>query len=268
VDPPQRKPSLPRFATKVIEQNEAPQLVAKPVSRKQTEMGMPAPPPTANEEHEAERQSYDDIEQVARIDQLERERAQLLVKLQDKEQEVALLREIAPTVVFPPDSTPPPAPVPSKPPDEFELLKANLEIEKIEKTLVKSGLARKAMAIGIFLAIGWNAFNSYRARLPEKKVDGLQARVTQNEQLTERDVTERVLEKQRTLQALRAFECWGKQMRGGFQRQGLDLPALPAGGITVYRIGDEDPNHPGPPKFIATEKCPDFPRLPPEGAPR
>ncbi len=256
----------------MTEENVAPQLVAKPVSRKQTETGMPAPPAGSATE---ERQSHDDLEHVLEVERLERERAQLLVKLQDKEQaeqelrrENALLRETAPTVVFPPESIPPPAPVPSVPPSELEFLKQSLEIQSIEKTLVKSGWARKATIFGVLVAMAWNAFNTYRSRVPEQKVDGLKARVTQNEQLSRDEVEERALERQRTLQALRAIECWGKQTRGGFQRQGLDLSSLPSGGVKALKLGDEDPNRPGPPRFIAEEKCPDFPKLPPEGAAR
>lgn len=253
----------------MTEEIAAPQLTAQPVPRKQTSAGMPAPPPEAALVlEEGDRQSHDDIEHVLEVERIERERAELLAQNQDLKQENALLRETAPTVVFPPESIPPPAPVPSKPPDEFELLKTNLDIKNIEKVLVKTGWARKATVVGVLLAMAWNAFNTYRSLVPEKKVDGLQARVTQNEQLSEKDITERVLEKQRTLQALRALECWGKQTRGGFQRQGLDLPSLPAGGIKALKLGDEDPNRPGPPRFIAEEKCPDFPKLPPEGAAR
>jgi hypothetical protein len=65
---------------------------------------------------------------------------------------------------------------------------------------------------------------------------------------------------------MRAIECWAKQLRGASRRQGLDLPSLPPGGITAFKLGDEDPNKPGPPRFVAVEKCPDFPPLPPDMA--
>lgn len=233
--------------------------VAAPVPRKQTPIAMPAPPAAVTIE-EKDRESYDDLEQIARIDKVERERIQLLAKNQDLEQENRLLREMAPTHPFPPPSIPPPAsastPTNSVPP---------IDIKALEKQLRKGGWDTRAVKLGIFLAIVWNAFNSYRSLVPEKKVDNIQARVTQNEKLSEKEITERVLIDQRNLQALRAMQCWGRQLRGGFQRQGLELPSLPAGGITVFKVSD-DPALPGPPKFVATEGCPEFPKLPPDGA--
>jgi len=264
-DKTKRQPSQTRFATVVIEESTAPPTGmprALPVPRMQTPVGMPAPPPIAPPADLApDRESYDDLEQVLRLERIESERATLLAQNQDLKQENALLRETTPTLVFPPASIPPPAPAtaPSLPP---------LDINALRKAVQGSPLGRAAVILGIAAAIAWNAFNTFRAAVPEKRVDGLQARVSQNEQMGEKEIIERALEHQRTLQALRALECWGKQTRGGFQRQGLDLSSLPAGGIKALKLGDEDPNRPGPPRFIAEEKCPDFPKLPPEGAPR
>jgi hypothetical protein len=187
------------------------------------------------------------------VERLERERVQLLVKLQDKEQENRLLRETAPTVVFPPPSIPPAAPVPvihSEP----------MDVKAIEKAISGGRLGKAAIGIGVLVALGWNAFNSVRSA-PEK-VEAVQARVTQSEQQRDQKLIQDTLERQRTLQALRAIACWGKQLRGASARQGLDLPSLPPGGVTALRLDQGDPSK--PPAFVASEKCPDFPQLPPE----
>jgi hypothetical protein len=125
-------------------------------------------------------------------------------------------------------------------------------------------MGRVSVALGIALALAWNAFNSARVRVPEQKVDAVQARQQQNEQLSSKELEAQVLERERNLQRWRAVFCWAKQLRGASARQGLDLPSLPPGGINALRLGEEDPNRPGPPRFVADEKCPDFPPLPPQ----
>lgn len=253
-EPSARKPSQ-RFAQTVVEENAAPShkdglATTTAVPRKPTPVGMPAPP--------VNRQSHDDLDHVLQIEKLERERAQLLAHLQDtkgelREAKTALLREKAPTAIFPPPSIPPP---PNKKPD----LKPD---PPPAPAPVGHQLRAFATAAGIAFAIGWNAFNSYRSA-PEK-VEAVQARVTQNEQTKSEDVKLQVLKDQRTMQALRALHCWGQQTRGAFARQGVDLSSLPPGGITVKRLDQGEPGK--PPAFLVDEKCPDFPQLPPDTAP-
>ncbi len=267
-DPPKRQPSQNRFATTVIEQNSGPVrdggvLVAPPVTRKSTQIGMPAPPVPSGD-----RASHDDLDRVLEIERFERERAQLLVKLQDAEaakeaaeREAEQLR--TPTAAFPPVSVPPPPNLPSPVPSLIEI-KTEADIKKLEKYIVSSRLGRGAITVGILVALAWNGFNTARVRVPEQKVDAVQARQQQNERLSTKELEAQVLERQRNLQRMRAIECWARQLRGASARQGLDLPSLPPGGVTAYKLGDEDPNRPGPPRFIAVEKCPDFPELPPE----
>jgi hypothetical protein len=259
-DPPQRRPfSQTRLPITVIEENIAPPreeklLVAAPVARKPTPVGMPAPP-----HDEEERQSYDDIEHVTLVDRLERERAQLLAELQDTKQENRLLRETAPTVVFPPPSIPPPPERQKAPVTES----APMDVKALEKALLHSRLGRGAVGLGILASFAWNAFNSVHAAAPER-VDAVQARVSQSEQERDRKLVEDALERQRTLAALRALRCWGQQVRGALRRQGIDLQTLPAGGVTALRLDQGDPTK--PPAFVVEEKCPDFPQLPPEAS--
>lgn len=268
-DPPQRQPSKSRFATTVIEKNEAPPprevVTAKPVPRVPTPVGMPAPPHAP--EPDTDRQSYDDLEHVLQLEKLERERAQLLAKLQDSEERAAgaererdRLREQAPVAIFPPESIRPPKPAP------VEVQQAVIEgdIERIQKAVVKSRLGRGAITLGVLLALGWNAFNSARIAVPTQKAEAIQARQAQTEHLSAEDIKQRTLESERNYQRWRATYCALKQLRGASARQGLDLPSLPPGGVKALRLGDEDPNRPGPPRFVAEEVCPEFPALPPE----
>lgn len=260
MDPPRRQPSQTRLPITVIEKNVAPQLqTAQRVARKPTPVGMPAPPHV----EEQDRQSYDDIEHVAEVERLERERAQLLAELQDAKQENRLLRETAPTVVFPPPSIPPPG-EPRAPKIDSE----SPDIKAIEKAILKSRLGRTVIGIGVLVAIGWNAFNTVRSTIPLQKAEAVQARVAQNEQASTKDIEARTLERERAQQRDRAYYCFFKQLRGASARNGLDLPSLPPGGVRALKLADEDPNRPGPPRFVAEEKCPDLPPLPPEGVPR
>jgi len=270
VDAP-RKASQTRFATQVIEQNTGPVredgvLVAPPVGRKATPVAMPAPPPAP-----VVRESHDNVEHVMELERLDRERAQLLVRLQDAEhakqsaeREAAQLR--IPTAVFPPVSVPPPAPSEASATPSLLEIKNAADLKALEKAVVGSRWGKKAIIAGILLALAWNAFNSARQKVPEQKVDAVQARQQQNEKLSTAELQAQALERERNLRRMRAIECWAKQLRGASQRQGLDLPSLPAGGITAFKLGDEDPNKPGPPRFVAVEKCPDFPALPPDMA--
>ncbi len=270
MDPP-RKTGQSRFASTVIEQNTGPVredgvLVAPPVARKPTPVGMPAPPPTPP----VDRQSHDNIAHVLEVERLERERAQLLVQLQEAEQakdaaerEASQLR--APVAPFPPLSVPPPrAKTPPVPPPTPHEVKVMSDIEALEKVVISSRLGRVATVIGIALALVWNAFNSARVRVPEQRVDAVQARQQQNEQLSSKELEAQALERERNIQRWRAVFCWAKQLRGASARQGLDLTSLPPGGVKALRLGDEDPNRPGPPRFVAEEKCSDFPPLPPD----
>lgn len=238
----------------------APQMTAQAPVRTQTPAGTPAtklPPKPV---------SHDDIEHVREVERLERERAQLLVKLMDAEQENKLLRETTPTVVFPPPSIPPPAGVPSSP---VTVSSAPADIKAIEKAITGGKIGRLLVTLGIALGLIWNAFNTVRQQVPIQKAERAEARTQLNEQLSTQESAQLALERQRTLQALRALKCWAKQTRGGFQRQGLDLTSLPPGGIRVLRLANDDgPNRPGPPVFIVDEKCPDFPELPPDSSPR
>lgn len=251
-----RKSSKSRFATTVIEKNETmPALTAATMPRKETPVGMPAPPAPS-----APRTSSDDIERVQEQDRFERERVKLLLEKQELEEENARLRKEQRTEVFPPvvSIPPPPAPptVSSIPADE---------IEKIKKQIVKSKMGRAAVTLGVLAALALGAFNSARVLVPIQKSEATQARLEQTEKVTEESLRRKLENDQRTLQALRALHCYAKQTRGGFQRHGLDLTSLPPGGIKVVRLAEEDPNRPaGPPRFIVDEKCPDFPKLPPE----
>lgn len=137
------------------------------------------------------------------------------------------------------------------------------DVKGLERALVRSRWGRGAVAVGVLLALAWNAFNSVRQRAPEQKVAAVQERLQQNERLSE----QQALERDRNLRRMRAIECWAKQLRGAVQRQGLDLQSLPPGGVTAFKLGDEDPNRPGPPRFVSVEKCPDFPPLPPDISP-
>lgn len=268
---PERKPSQSRFATTVIEQNTGPirdggVLVAPPVARKPTPVGMPAPPPVP-----VRPGSHDDVERVLEVERLERERAQLLSQLQDAEQarsaaEAQVEQLKKPTVAFPPVSVPPPAAKdPSQRPSIAEIKLAQ-DIKGMEKAIMASRWGRRAITTGVLLALVWNAFNSVRQRAPEQKVAAVQERLQQNERLSSNVLEAQILERDRNLRRMRAMECWVRQLRGASQRQGLDLPSLPPGGVTVFKLGDEDPNRPGPPRFVAVEKCPDFPPLPPDVA--
>lgn len=221
--------------------------MAQKLPRSRTPIGMPAPPPQA-----PERESYDDLEHIATVDRLERERAQLLVKLQDKESENQKLREMAPTVIFPPPSIAPPN-IERKP--SIEVAPTS---HRSDKLLISQRLSHLATVLGVFVAIGWNAFNSYRGS-PEK-VEAVQTRLNQSEQQRTEEITARVLKDQREAQRWRAVVCWAKQLRGASQRQGLDLPTLPGGGVTALRLSQSDSSQ--PPAFVAAEKCPDFPPLP------
>lgn len=231
---------------------------ASAVPRKQTPIGMPAPPPTGIPG--SDRRSRDDLEHLAEIDRLERSRAELLVKTQDLEQENRLLREIAPTQIFPPPSIPPSNPDP-KP-------KIKVEVDSLAPSKhyrLSQRLMHLATGLGIFVAIAWNAFNSYRSA-PEK-VEALSAQAKQSKRQREDESVSRALADRRNLEALRALHCYAKQLRGASARQGLDLPSLPPGGVKALRLADDDPNRPGPPKFVAEEVCPKFPELPPDVSP-
>jgi len=195
-------------------------------------------------------------------ERLERERAELLAELQDKAQENLRLREMTPTLVFPPQSVPPATVVESE--EDLVDLKTSLDIEAIEKRLASSRLGKAAVAIGVLVALGWNAFNQVRADVPAQKVEAVRARLAQNEQMSSKELEAQAIERDRALRRERAEYCYFKQIRGAIQRQGLDLSSLPPGGVTAFRRGDDDPNRPGPPRFVAEEKCPDFPPLPPE----
>ncbi len=224
---------------------------------------MPAPPPAPPD---SDRQSHDDLDHVLEVERLERERAQLLVKLQDKEQEtrdkdqeIRLLRETAPTVIFPPPSIPPSDPKP----------KSKIEVASSappKKYALSQRLVHLATGLGIFIAIAWNAFNTNRSA-PEK-VEALRARAQQSEQQRQAEAVARALAEQRTLAALRVLHCYAKQLRGASARNGLDLPSLPPGGVRALKLDAEDPNRPpGAPMFVAEEQCDKFPELPPETAP-
>jgi hypothetical protein len=261
-----RKPSQSRFAQTVIEQNVAPPpeeklLVAAPMPRAQTPIGMPAPP--AVHEEEEERQSYDNVEHVLEMQKLERERAQLLAQLQDAKQENRLLRETTPTVVFPPPPSIPPA-------AETKIIVSDppVDIKALQKAVLKSRAGRAAITLGILAALCWNAYNTVRVDVPIKKAEAAQARIAQTEQLSAEEIKNRAIESERNYQRWRAVYCYIKQLRGASARQGLDLPSLPPGGVKALRLGDEDPNRPGPPRFVAEEVCPEFPALPPESVAR
>jgi hypothetical protein len=228
--------------------------VAYPLPRKQTPIGMPAPPAPSAEK----RRSHDDLEHVLEIERLERERAKLLVELQDSQQENRLLRETAPTVIFPPPSVPPSDP---KPRPRIEVTSET----PAKRYALSHRLMQLATGFGIFIAIAWNAFNSYRSA-PEK-VEALSAQARQSKRQREDEAVARALADRRTLEALRAAHCYFKQLRGASARQGLDLPSLPPGGVKALRLADDDPNRPGPPKFVAEEPCPPFPPLPPDIGP-
>jgi len=259
VTDPKRTQSQSRFATTVIEENVAPPPrplpVAPPIPRVPTPVGMPAPPHVL-----PGRESHDDLEHVLEIERLERERIALLVKLQDSEGARTLAEREArqlrvPVSVFPPPSIPP------KPAPTTTIESSATDLKAIENAVIKSRLGRFAIICGICLALGWNAFNSVRAASPEK-VAAVQERVTQRDKAQDEKLVRDALEKQRTLAALRATYCWGQQLRGASARQGLDLPSLPPGGVTALRLDQGDPSK--PPAFVAAEKCPDFPPLPPE----
>src|SRR5262245_31724080 len=105
-DPPKRTPTAPRLPRVVVEENAVPPRgdhlpVAAPIARKQTPIGMPAPPANGPDS-DGDRQSHDDLEHVLEVERLERDRAKLLADLQDAQAENRLLREIGPAVVFPP----------------------------------------------------------------------------------------------------------------------------------------------------------------------
>lgn len=267
----------PGHRRQVVEENVAPPhkdlAAAPPMARKPTPIGMPAPSAAP-----VRRESHDDLERVMEAERFERERAVLLVKLQDAEQVAqeataakdAALREVSqlrePAAPFPPLSVPPPAPkVPPSAPTLHEV-KITSDIKALEKVVVSSRLGRAAITLGIMIALAWNAFNSVRQKVPEQKVEAVRERQKQNEQLSIEGLEAQALERERNLRRMRAIECWAKQLRGASHRQGLDLPSLPPGGVTAVKLGDEDPNRPGPPRFIAAEKCPDFPPLPPDTA--
>lgn len=262
-----RKVSQSRFATTVIEQHAGPVrdggvLVAPPVARKPTPAGMPAPPPQPPPL--VERASHDDIERVQEAERFDRERAALLVRLHDAEADAEAARREAeqlrvPVASFPPQAAPQGPPRPSI--AEIKLAK---DIKTLERAVVGSRWGKTAIAIGVLLALAWNAFNSVRQKEPEQKVQAVQERLRQNEQLSQSEIDARVIERLDNLQRMRALHCWAKQLRGATARQGLDLPSLPPGGVKALRLGDEDPNRPGPPRFVAEEKCPDFPPLPPD----
>lgn len=264
-DPPRRQPSHTRLP---IVEDIAPPPVARPVPRMQTPIGMPAPPPAPVER---DRDSHDDLEQVLVLERLERERAQLLVRVQDAEdakleaehakaeaeREARRLREIAPVFSFPPPSLPPP------PPSEKKSLveSAPTDIKALEKALLKSRWGKAATVLGILAAIGGNAFNMVRTPAPER-VEAVRARVEQSDKERDETVAQATIERQRNLAALRALYCYCKQLRGASARQGLDLPSLPPGGVTALRLDQGDPSK--PPAFVAAENCPTFPQLPPE----
>jgi len=256
----ERKPTQSRFATTVVEQHAGPVREDGVLTRKPARVGMPPPLPV--------RQSHDDLERVMEAERHERERALLLVKLQDAEEAkqaaiaetAAANRKIAqlrtPAVAFPPASIPPPG--------NKRVEAVDVDIRGLERVVLSSRLGRAAVALGILLALAWNAFNSVRAGVPEQKVEAVRERQKQNEQVTAQGLEVQSMERERNLRRMRAIECWAKQLRGASRRQGLDLPSLPSGGVTAYKVGDDDPNRPGPPRFVAVEKCPDFPPLPPD----
>lgn len=215
-----------------------------------------APPPLPPRPSE----SLDDIHQVLNQDRLEKERVQLLLEKQELEEENARLRKEARVEVYPPVvSVPPPPATPT-----VTISSAPIDIARLEKQLAKSKIGKAAMTIGVLVAIGWNAFNTARSMVPIQKSEATQARLTQTEKVTEESLRAQIEKDARTLQALRALHCYAGQARAGFQRQGLDLTSLPSGGITIVRLGDDDANRPGAPKFMAKEICPEFPKLPSE----
>ena len=257
--PPRRLPSQ-TTRLPIVKDIVEPPAVAKPVPRTRTPIGLPAPPHGSAEESDR-RQSYDDLEQVLQVERLERERAKLLVDLQDaKDAQAAAERQArqlrTPVAVFPPLSIPPPAE-----PKSTGVESIDIDFKALEKTIARSKLGRAAVGLGILVALGWNAFNSVRAPSPEK-VAAVQERITQSDKARDDKLVQDALEKQRTLLALRAIYCWGKQLRGASARQGLDLPSLPPGGVTALRLDQGDPSK--APAFVAAEKCRDFPPLPPE----
>lgn len=236
-----RKPSKSRFATNIVEKDASVQKMIPP---------RPALPNSP---------SSDDIERVEELDRLERERVKLLLEKQELEQENARLRKEGRTEVFPPISIPP-APVA---PQIVISEAGDLDIAKLKKLIARSPWGRRAVVVGILAALAWNAFNTARSMVPIQKSEATQARVEQNEKLSEEKIQKAFQKDQITMQALAALRCYAKQTRGGFQRQGLDLTSLPSGGIKVTRVGEEDPNRVGAqPRFIVEEKCPDFPKLP------
>lgn len=243
-EPPRKKRDPTPPPINVVEENVAPQLLkAQPVQRSRTPAGMLAPPIEP-----PDRKSYDDLEHIATVDRLERERVELLA-------ENRRLREQAPTFIFPPQSVPPSADPSEKPPIEVAPTP-----HPSEKFRVHQRIKQIATGLGVGVAIAWNAFNSYRST-PEK-VEAVQTRLNQSEQQRTEEITQRVLKDQREAQRWRAVACWAKQLRGASQRQGLDLPSLPGGGVKALRLDQGDPSK--PPAFVAEEKCPDFPPLPPD----
>lgn len=261
-----RKPSQSRFATTVVEQNAGPirdggVLVAPPVTRKATPVAMPAPPPTS-----VAPGSHDDMERVLEVERLERERATLLAQLQEAQAEVAATKAEAdqlrvPVASFPPEPKVPAAAAPT--PSLLEIKNA-ADLKQLHKAVVRSSFGKTAVTFGILLALALNGYNLARTRAPEQKVAAVQERLQQNEKLTTEELGIRIREHENNLRRMRALQCWVKQLRGASQRQGLDLPSLPPGGVTVFKMGDEDPNRPGPPRFVVVEICPDFPPLPPD----
>lgn len=203
--------------------------------------------------------SSDDPEHVAEIERLERERVALLLAKQELEEENSKLRKQSRTEVFPPViSIPPPPAAPvisSIPADDFERLK---------KQITKSVWGRRAIAAGVLAALAWNAFNTARSAIPIQKAEAAQARLAQSEREKNEEIEARVLERARAQQRERAYHCYFKQLRGAMARTGLDLTSLPSGGVRAVKLADEEPNRPGPPRFVSDEKCPDLPAPPPD----
>ena len=151
---------------------------------------------------------------------------------------------------------------------ESVIEKDRLERERVQlllkKQIAKSTWGKRAIGLGVCAALALGAFNSARSIIPIQKAEATQARLAQSEKVTEDQLRARIKQEEQTLAALRASNCYFKQIRGALQRQGLDLTSLPGGGIKVTRVADDDPNRVGAPRFIVEEKCPDFPQLPRE----
>lgn len=185
------------------------------------------------------------------MDAWERERVLTLAEIQDLRQENDRLRQLAqPTIAFPPaPSVPPSGPKPA-PATTATITDPPKRHARWKET---------AIGLGIAAAMGWNAFLSHKTLPKADKVDAVAARQKQNEQQASERAVEEALARQERELLVKVMRCWGQQLRGASQRNGLDLPSLPAGGITVKKLAAEDPNRPGAPAFIVADPCPQLP---------